>query len=259
MLAIRAGLDRADSPGAEQLIVTAGVQAAIAAIARTWLGPGRVCGIAGAYPSHARRAFEATGARLIDLDVSDGGRALGPPLERIDLVVVAPALAGPGSAPIDLLARRRLLDWAARVGAVVLEDDRERELRAHRIATVASLDTDGRVISVGSIPAEIAPGAALGYLVLPSGLHEPVTAMVLAGGQAPGRVEQEALASMLESGDFDRVLPRLREAWLSAPNAPLEASREPGASAATAGPGAPTGSSTGGWSAGSAMRLRNRP
>lgn len=241
MLAVRAGLDRADVPGADQLIVTAGVQAGLAAVARTWLGPGRTCGVAGEYPHVARRALEATGARLVDLDLEDDGRRLGAPLERLDLIVVAPAIAGPGSTPIGIPTRRRLLDWAARVGAIVLEDEREREVRAHRLASIASLDAEGRVISAGSIPSEIAPGAALGYLVLPRALHGPVAAMVLAGGQAPGRVEQEALASMLESGDFDRDLRRLREA--------------------RPGPAAPTSAAIthGGWATGTGLRLRNKP
>ena len=242
MLAIRAGLSRADAPGADQLIVTAGVQAAIAAVARTWLGPGRACAIAGEFPDVARRALEATGARLVDLDIGDDGMHLGPPLERLDLIVVAPAIAGPGGAPLSLAARRRLIDWAARIGAIVLEDDREREVRAHRLATLASLDVDGRVIAIGSIPAEIAPGAALGYLVVPPSLHGPVAAMVLAGGQAPGRVEQEALASMLESGDFDRDLRRLRDAHANSDGADA----------------APRLRATA-WPTGSSLRLRNRP
>ena len=212
MLAIRAGLSRADVPGADQLIVTAGIQAAIAAVARTWLEPGRIGAVAGVYPAGPRAALAATGARIVDLDIGDEGRQLGPRRERVDLIVVAPAIADGGATPLGMPARRRLLEWAGRVGAVVLEDDREREVLAHRLPTLASIDTDGRVIGVGGIPTEIAPGAALGYLVVPPALHGPVAAMVLAGGQAPGRVEQEALALMLESGDFDRDVRRLRDA-----------------------------------------------
>jgi GntR family transcriptional regulator/MocR family aminotransferase len=244
MLAVRAGLGRADAPGTDQLIVTAGIQAALAAVARTWLGPGRTCAIAGRYPPPARRAFEATGARVIELDLGDDGARLGAPQQRLDLVVVAPAIAGAGGAPIPAQTRRRLLDWTARVGALVLEDDRDREVQAHRLPSLASFDTEGRVIEVGGVPDEIAPGAALGFLVVPADLLGPVAAMVLAGGQAPGRVEQEALASMLESGDFDRDLRRLREARTQPVSASTRAAR------ATAGAG---------WSGGPGMRMRNRP
>ncbi|HYH93708.1 MAG TPA: PLP-dependent aminotransferase family protein [Candidatus Saccharimonadales bacterium] len=253
MLAVRAGLHRADAPGADQCIVTAGVQAAIAAVARTWLGPDRTCAVASGYPTAARRAFEATGARLFDLDTAAGPRALGPPVERADLVVVAPALAGLAATPLDLAGRRRLMDWAARVGAIVVEDDRERDVAADRLPTLGSLDLDGRVIGVGGIPAEIAPGAALGYLVVPSELHGPVAAMVLAGGQAPGLVEQEALASMLESGDFERDLRRLREAR----GQRLVVER----TTAEQGDGAVrvrSGTSSC-WGSGQGLRLRNRP
>jgi GntR family transcriptional regulator/MocR family aminotransferase len=142
------------------------------------------------------------------------------------------------------------MDWALLVGAIVVEDDRERELAADRLPTLASLDVDGRVIGVGSIPSEIAPGAALGYLIVPPDLHGPVAAMVLAGGQAPGLVEQEALASMLESGDFERDLRRLRVARTrGGPAGPVTTRRSEDVRARTAG----------GWAAHAGIRLRNRP
>jgi GntR family transcriptional regulator/MocR family aminotransferase len=254
MLAIRAGLSRADAPNPEHLIVTAGVQAAIAAVARTWLGPDRMGALTSGCPASARRALEATGARLVDLDTAAPGRSFGPPVERVDLVVVAPAIAGIGGAPLDLAGRRRIMEWATRVGSIVVEDDRERDLAADRLPTLGSFDIDGRVIGVGGIPAEIAPGAALGYLVVPQALHGPVAAMVLAGGQAPGRVEQEALASMLESGDFDRDLRRLRDARgrrgsLRQPERPVVH----GPTAARARVGASA------WGTGPGLRLRNKP
>jgi GntR family transcriptional regulator/MocR family aminotransferase len=240
MLAVRAGLSRADAPGPDQLIVTAGVQAGLAAVARTWLGPDRAYALAPGYPHAGRRALEATGARRIELDLSDEGRRIGPPRDHVDVVVVAPALAGPDGEPLGAAARRRLIDWASRVGAIVVEDDRERDVRADRGPTLAGLDTDGRVIGLGSIPAALAPGAALGYLVVPPDLHGPVAAMVLAGGQAPGLLEQEALASMLESGDFERDLRRLREARTSQPPPPRPRT-------ATV------------WAMNPGLRLRNRP
>ena len=170
-----------------------------------------------------RGALAATGARPLDLDLADEGRRLGPPRERIDLIVVAPAIADGGRAR-----------WACRPGVACSTGPRgsgpssSRTTATARSApiacpTLASLDGDGRVIGVGSIPAEIAPGAALGYLVVPPALHGPVAAMVLAGGQAPGRVEQEALALMLESGDFDRDLRRLRDALAVTPPQPTAA------------------------------------
>ena len=245
MLAIRAGLTRNDVPAPDHLIVTAGAQAALAAVARTWLGPGRACAIAAGYPIDARRALEATGAHLTTIDLDDDGRRLGAPVSAVDLVVVAPSISGPDGGPLGLLARRRLIEWASRVAAIVVEDDREREVRADRLPTLATLDPDGRVIGLGGVPAEIAPGSALGYLVVPPALHGPVAAMVLAGGQAPGVVEQEALASMLESGDFERELRRLREAWADAAETRVDAGAR----------GAPAD-----WSgATQGMRLRNRP
>jgi GntR family transcriptional regulator/MocR family aminotransferase len=260
MLAVRAGLTRNDVPGADQLIVTAGVQAAIAAVARTWLGPGRIGAVAPGYPSSTHAALEATGARIVRLDLADDGRRLGPPVGATDLILVAPSVAGPDDGPLTPAARRRLIEWATRVGAIVVEDDRERDVRTDRSPTLASLDTDGRVIGVGGIPAELAPGASLGYLVVPPALHGPVAAMVLAGGQAPGLVEQEALASMLESGDFERELRRLREAWAAALTARRADAHVGAAAPVSEGRRMTATGSAPRWSGGvHPMRLRDRP
>jgi GntR family transcriptional regulator/MocR family aminotransferase len=212
LLALRLGLVRPEGPSPDQVIVTGGPQAALAAVARTWLGPGRTCAVAAAHPLEARRALELTGATLTHIDLSEHGLRLGPPRGPLDLVVVAPAIAGPGAQPLSVAARRRLLEWAARVGAIVLEDDRERETGAvdRSLPTLDALDGEGRVVHLGTVPAAVAPGAAIAYLVVPNPLHGPIAAMALGGGQAPSLVEQRALATMLESGDLDRSLRSLR-------------------------------------------------
>ena len=52
-------------------------------------------------------------------------------------------------------------------------------MTADRLPTLATLDPDGRVIGLGGVPAEIAPGSALGYLVVPPALHGPVAAVAV--------------------------------------------------------------------------------
>ena len=146
------------------------------------------------------------------------------------------------------------MDWAARVGAIVLEDDREREVARPSAArrSPRSMPTAGSSASAASRPrSRPAPRSATSSCR--RALHGPVAAMVLAGGQAPGRVEQEALALMLESGDFDRDLRRLRDAR----GQRLVVER----TTAEQGDGAVrvrSGTSSC-WGSGPGLRLRNRP
>ena len=108
MLAVRAGLRRADAPGADQLIVTAGVQAAIAAgrpdVARP--RPDRAPSPATTRPPRAGARGDRGAAHRPRPRPTRAAR-LGPPRERIDLIVVAPAIAGLGG---DAAGRRRLVD-----------------------------------------------------------------------------------------------------------------------------------------------------
>ncbi len=113
MLAIRAGLSRADVPGADQLIVTAGIQAAIAAVARTWLGPGPDRrGRRGLPGRSARRPGRHRGT-----DRRPRPRRRGP-AARSAARAGRPHRRRPGdrrlaaATPLGMPARRRLLEWA---------------------------------------------------------------------------------------------------------------------------------------------------
>ena len=108
--------------------------------------------------------------------------------------------------------RAALIDWAARTGALVLEDDYDAEYRYDRapVGAVQGLAPD-QVVYAGSVSKTLAPGAA---------------ARLARRARAPGRrawsrpkaaddlgtpvVEQLALADFLERGELDRHLRRTR-------------------------------------------------
>ena len=68
--------------------------------------------------------------------------------------------------------RMLLLNWAARTGAWIIEDDYDSEYRfgGHPIASLQSLDTSARVIYVGTFNKVMFPALRLGYLVVPKDL-----------------------------------------------------------------------------------------
>ena len=65
-----------------------------------------------------------------------------------------------------------LLNWAARSGAWIIEDDYDSEYRfeSHPIASLQGLDTNGRVIYVGTFSKVMFPALRLGYIVVPTDL-----------------------------------------------------------------------------------------
>jgi GntR family transcriptional regulator/MocR family aminotransferase len=118
-----------------------------------------------------------------------------------------------------------LLHWANQVGAFVLEDDYDGELRysGHPVGALQGLDQDGRVVYLGTFSKVLFPALRLGYVVLPEALQKPfVQAMQLVDRGAP-TLTQAAVADFITEGHFERHLRRLRKEYRGRRKALVEA------------------------------------
>ena len=116
---------------------------------------------------------------------------------------------------MSLPRRHQLLSTARTHNAWVLEDDYDSEYRfsGPPISSLEGLDTDGRVLYMGTFSKVLYPGIKLGYLVVPK-------ALVAAFRQAhydlnrPGQMPlQAALAEFMEMGHFSSALRRARQTY----------------------------------------------
>lgn len=111
------------------------------------------------------------------------------------------------------MARRQaLLRWAARRRAWIIEDDDDHEFRYGQrpVDALHAIDTEGRVIYVDTFSKARSPQLRLGCMVLPADLV-PVfrQAKRLSDRHAPV-IEQHALASLIDSGAYERHVRRIR-------------------------------------------------
>ena len=107
--------------------------------------------------------------------------------------------------------RLKLLAWAERTGAWIIEDDYNSEFRygVAAIAALQGLDRAGCVIYIGTFSRTLFPELRLGYVVLPPALRESFLAMKWLSDRGSSPLEQRALAQLLESGDYERSTRRL--------------------------------------------------
>jgi len=205
----------------ERVIVTAGAQEAFELIAKLFVRTHTRVAVEDPCYQGAAYAFRSHGAKLIGIPVDGDGLDV-TVLEAVShasLAYVTPSHQFPTGTTLPLERRLRLLNWARRTGAYVVEDDYDSDFRydGPPLASLASLDDDGgTVIYVGTFSKSLGAGVALGFLVVPAHLLDVIiTAKSLISHGQPW-LEQAVLAEFLSSGGYRRHIRRLRHARRSA-------------------------------------------
>lgn len=197
---------------ASQVIVVSGSQQALDLIARVLIQRGDRVVIEDPSYQGTREIFRVAGARLhatpVDRRGVDPQRL--PPQAR--LAIVTPSHQYPSGAILPLPRRVAILDWAKRSDAIVVEDDYDGEFRydGQPLESLQGLDTEGRVVYVGTFSRTMFSALRIGYLVLPSALVQAFVAAKWLCDRHTPTLEQETLAEFISSGMYDRHLRRVR-------------------------------------------------
>jgi GntR family transcriptional regulator/MocR family aminotransferase len=225
---------RALRSGAARTVVTSGTQQGLDLLARLLVRPGDAVAFEEpGYPA-ARRVFQAAGAEIVPVPVDKDGLVVDA-LDTLTgvgisprIVYVTPSHQYPTGALMPLGRRLALLQWASRNGALVIEDDYDGEFRygARPVEALAALDSalpgPGVVVYVGTFSKVLFPALRLGYLVLPNDLVAPVVAARAVTDRHSPRLDQRTVAELIESGDFERHLNRMRKLYAARRRALLD-------------------------------------
>ncbi len=108
--------------------------------------------------------------------------------------------------------RLQLLDWAQNTGSWIIEDDYDSEYRYESlpIASLQGLDTNARVIYIGTLSKVLFPSLRLGYIVIPSDLVDRFLTIRWAMDLGPPSFYQGVLADFIKEGHFARHIRRMR-------------------------------------------------
>ena len=163
----------------DEILVTAGAQMACFLLAQVLIGHETVVGMEDPGYPDARNNFEARRSRVVPLAVDEQGLVPSRKLGQCDYVYVTPSHQCPTSVTMPLARRQVLLDVARRKNVVLLEDDHESELNfsGRPLPALKSMDTEGRVIYLGSLSKTLAHGLRLGFIVAPAELIRELRAV----------------------------------------------------------------------------------
>lgn len=163
----------------------------------------------------ARSALENNGAQLVPVPVDEEGMQGRVGMERAAnarMAYVTPSFQFPLGFTMSLAQRLELLEWAQRNDAWILEDDYNSEYRytERPLGALQGLDTNGRVIYLGTFSKVLFPALRLGYMVLPPALVEAFQQARFKSAIHAPLLEQMAVAEMMTEGHFVRHIRRMR-------------------------------------------------
>ena len=214
---------------ADQVVIVSGVQEAIDIAVRLFVDLGdRVCMENPGYPG-AAIAFKAAGARISALGVDDEGmRVPGANMGGARLVYVTPGHQFPLGVTMSVTRRLQLLDWAAKSGALILEDDYDSEYRyaGRPVPALQGLDRHGLVLFTGSFSKMLFPSLRVGYLVVPTDLTDYFAAALSVTNRHAPLLEQAILCDFITEGHLGRHLRRMREVYAGRLSTLLECAQQ---------------------------------
>lgn len=196
----------------EQVIVVNGSQQALDLIARVLIERGGRVAIEDPSYQGTREVLRAAGARLLPVPVDRDGLIPAALPKDARLAFVTPSHQFPTGAILSLARRQALLEWARRKNAVIVEDDYDGEFRyeGQPLESLQGLDTEGRVIYVGTFSRTVFSALRIGYLIAPKSLTSPFTAAKWLCDRHTATLEQQTLAEFISSGMYERHLRRVR-------------------------------------------------
>lgn len=199
----------------DQVLITLGAQNALWLAAQVLLTQRRTAAIEDpSYPA-LRDILVQSRCHLVPVSIDAKGLPPGRLPKATDVIFVTPSHQCPTSATMPIGRRRALLDRARALDALIVEDDYEFEMAFLRPPAPAlkSLDSEGRVIHVGSFSKSLFPGLRLGYLVGSEPFIREARALRASVLRHPPGHVQRMAAHFLSLGHYDAQIRKMTRVY----------------------------------------------
>ncbi len=125
---------------------------------------------------------------------------------------ITPYRSFPSNITASASKKHEYLAWAQQRGAIIIEDDCESEFTPSTkpVDTVFAMDKTGCVVYINSFSRTVSPAIRTGYMVVPEKLLPALEEAAGFYSCTVPTLDQLVLAQLLDSGDFERHLNRVR-------------------------------------------------
>ena len=163
----------------DEVLITAGAQMACYLLANVLLDRQTVVGVEDPGYPDARNNFLLRSDHVKALPIDEDGLIASRAMGQCAYVYVTPSHQCPSTVTMSLERRKEILELAKKRNIVLFEDDHESELNfsGRPLPALKSLDSDGRVIYLGSLSKTLAHALRIGYIVGPADLIRELRAL----------------------------------------------------------------------------------
>jgi GntR family transcriptional regulator/MocR family aminotransferase len=205
---------------ADNILITRGSQMGIYLSAQVLVQPGDVVVVGETNYWVADASFTQAGARLVRVPVDEHGvvvEAIEEVCRRgpVRAVYVTPHHHHPTTVTLRADRRIRLLQLAEAYRFAVIEDDYDYDFRyqGSPILPLASADTRGMVVYIGSLSKALAPAIRVGYVAAPVELIEELGRLRRIIDRQGDPVLEQAVAELFREGEISRHLKKALKAY----------------------------------------------
>ena len=195
-----------------QIIVGSGSEQLYESVVRV-LGTDSVYAVEQPSYGQIEAVYSGSGARVEHLPLApDGIESRSLARSAADVLHVTPFHSWPTGATAPAAKRYEYLQWAARPGRWIVEDDFDSEASrpGKPLETLWSMDKTGRVIYINTFSKSLSPAMRMGYMILPESLLPRYDEALGRFSCTVPMLEQYALAEFIDGGFFEQHLNRRR-------------------------------------------------
>lgn len=159
--------------------------------------------------SGARDIFINNGYEVLPISQEKDGMNL-EELENSSakIVYITPSHQFPMGSVMPVQKRLKLLDWAMRKNAIIIEDDYDSELRynSRPIPSIQSIASKENVVYIGTFSKALSPSLRMNYMVLPEKLVEKYDKLFSRYQTSVPVIQQKIIQQFMYLGHFDSHL-----------------------------------------------------
>lgn len=164
----------------------------------------------------AKYVFQKNNFKIYNIPLDKNGISL-KHLEKIDtnLVYITPSHQFPSGIVMPISRRQKILNWANETNSFIIEDDYDSEFRytSHPIPALQSIDSEERVIYLGTFSKSLAPSLRVSYMILPKKLLNIYHKNITMNEQNTSRITQKTLQLFMSNGYWERHIRKMRKIY----------------------------------------------